>query len=275
MLGRNDVLLSALRPEIRWAFMHIDLTDTSSVPEQRGEFIASLRRRGITTLNADFLDISKRCLQQACQVCGIPSVGLAGPGDVDGETTVIVKTDRNYGGLPERRLQRCAAQEGEFRGESNDSGEPQYRLYRCADVPERVWGDKPYVVEKFIANSRQLKFRCYLLMNLMSVSAAVDAEPISRMNWGVDRYELYYDDGIYQPRSTEVPASLVGVRRIADGIVGSLSRLRRHLKMDFGSFDVMMDDEMNCFPIDINTTPYWGRDDLHALVRFFQGAKFI
>src|ERR1700733_2822731 len=90
LVGRNDSLLESLRASIRWVFIHIDLTDTSSLPEQRNDIIALLRHRGIATMNGGITHISKRNLQHACQSCGVPSVALTGQGIVDHQTTVMI-----------------------------------------------------------------------------------------------------------------------------------------------------------------------------------------
>jgi len=271
--GRNDSLLECLRPGVRCVFIHVDLTDTSSFPADRDAITAFLRHRGIAMINGDITNISKRRLQQACQACGLPSVALSGRRPADDATTVIIKTNENYGGIPEQRLHTAlAAQPGIAAHEQGATENPNYRICQYGDLPADIWENQDYVVERFVDNSRHLKFRCHVLMDRMVVSAVIDAAPVSRMEWGSERHEMYYAGGV---RSAEAPAaagafSFVGP--LADRIAVSIGVLRRHVKMNYGSIDVMADDAGVCFPVDINTTPYWGRADLDAVVRYLRAS---
>ena len=272
--GRNDSLLSSLDPGVRCVFIHVDLTDTSIFPADRNAITGLLRNRGITIINAHITDISKRRLQQACRASGIPSVALDGRPPVDDATKVIIKTNKNYGGIPEQRLQMTLAAHPEVAAYEQPATEsPQYRICRYGDVTPEVWENQDYVVERFVENSLHLKFRCHVLMDRMVVSAVFDAAPVSRMEWGSARHEMYYAGDIRSAEAS-MAADFSFVKPLADRIAESIRVLRRDLKMDFGSIDVMANDAGVCFPIDINTTPYWGRPDLDAVVRYLRAADY-
>jgi hypothetical protein len=137
------------------AVLHVDLT---VVPE---EYLAGARRFPVTA-NGDVHDISKRAI----------SANLLTRGDrYDGP--VIVKTDRNSGGQPERHLARRAM--GSFRTGGGTAGgvlrwiAEEYRRARrwrrhgsasafsdypvfdsMRNVPDAVWKDPDYIVERFL-----------------------------------------------------------------------------------------------------------------------------
>lgn len=117
------------------ALLHVDL---SVVPDA----YLALGRRYPILLNGAVSDIRKRRVSQALLR---PDEAWDGP--------VIVKSDLNHGGEPERRLRR---QLGLGVGEGGTPGgtpapSPDYRLYRsAAEVPLALRASPDFVVEKFL-----------------------------------------------------------------------------------------------------------------------------
>lgn len=138
-------------PDADLAILHVDLT---RVPEA----YTLLARRYPRVLNGNVLDIGKRRLAFARVVRGD---GYGGP--------VIVKTDRNHFGLPERELRHCLREASRPRWlraarrmvakledalpwwVSGHVGHDQYPVLASArDVPPTVWLDRRFVVDRFV-----------------------------------------------------------------------------------------------------------------------------
>lgn len=111
------------------AILHVDL---SVVPDEYIEF----GRRYPLTLNGEVNDIRKSVISTNLVRSGNT---YSGP--------VMVKSDLNYGGFPERRLNR-------FQDPGSASGIDSPLDYRVFDnlhaVPEAVWNSPELVVEKFL-----------------------------------------------------------------------------------------------------------------------------
>jgi hypothetical protein len=121
---------------------HVDLT---VIPDDYAEYIA----RFPASINGRCLDISKRRV----------STNLVGPSDA-WEGPVIVKTDRNFGGRPERRLAWGRVglalhldtwlPRGGWRFRSTLVPD-RYPVFRSlADVPAGVWANPALVIERFL-----------------------------------------------------------------------------------------------------------------------------
>jgi hypothetical protein len=121
-------------PEGDLALLNIDLT---VVPETYRRLAARYPR----VLNGAVLDISKRCISRHL---------LAGPADPwDGP--VVVKTDANYGGLPERYLRQLAGIAGLPTAIPDRVALKDYTIFPSVRaVPPAVWSVPALVVERFL-----------------------------------------------------------------------------------------------------------------------------
>jgi hypothetical protein len=184
---------------------HINLT---VVPPDYVEFMSEHPR----VVNRHLIDISKSRI----------SSGILGPDDsYDGP--VIVKTDRNYGGLPEARLL----------GDAATTLDPQdYPIYdSLADVPAEVFSDEHLVVEKFVPE--------------------VDENGYNLRNW-----TFFGDRGINTvARSNE---RIVKARNTIDReevpVPDDLRTIRADLRVDFAKLDYVMKDGKVVL-LDVNRTP--------------------
>jgi len=186
------------------AILHVDL---SVVPDR----YLALAARYPRTLNGAVRDIRKSVISRL----------RAGP-DHDGP--VIVKSDLNCAGVPERdRLRRA--------GRRFASPE-DYRVYeRAADVPKEAWGDPACIVERFVPE-RDGDLYCVRLYHFLggrsSCSRLASREPIVRgpNHRRVDKVEVH------------------------DEIVAA----RRAMGFDFGKFDYVVHDGRPVL-LDANKTP--------------------
>jgi len=202
------------------AVLHVDLT---IVPDDHLEFM----RQYPVVINGRVKDISKRVISRNVVSEGD---GYDGP--------VIVKTNRNYGGIMEAQL---AAAQGKSRGGGGGGPtfvcEPKdYAVYRSArDVPEATWRHPDLVVEKFLAEQRD---GCYCLRTWVFMGN----RETNSLSWA--RQPIVKSDAV--------------IRRepVAD-VPDELREMRKSLGFDFGKFDyAIVDGRVVLY--DANRTPAVG-----------------
>jgi len=222
--GRTVLLHQGLRspPPAEVALLHIDLT---RVPP---DYVA-LADGYARTLNAGVTDISKRRIAE----------GLVAPGD-GYEGPVIVKTDLNHGGLPERRLRRglLAALRDRLPGRwSGRLPGGAYRVYqRAAQVPAWVWRRPELVVQRFLAERHGNHYalhQWFFLGDASVVSTLLAGEPLVKWQTRVGDWPLH------------------------DAVPAELRRRRAELGFDYGKFDYVVQDG-RAWLLDANTTPHLG-----------------
>lgn len=187
-------------------------------------------------LNRSVKDISKRLVSQNL---------VTSPKQYDGP--VIVKTDRNSGGEPERQLLRRRGLPGRAVAAiarrlpwsiSAFTGLDGYRVYdHSAQVPWLVWRNPRLVVEKFLPErlGDQYALRQYVFFGSREFNTvAYGPDPIVKAG-NITRREL-------------VPETPPALRKMRD-----------ELGFDFGKFDyVIRDGQVVLF--DANRTPTYNRD---------------
>jgi len=224
---------------------HLNVTFSSFWPSDRSALLHWLESRRVRPLNARLVDISKRRIQALNQQLGIPSV-RAGR-DTPPDTLVIIKTDRNYGGGPERALSGAQrARLGMTLGNPRITRFDQYEICEAARVTESDWSDPLLVVERYVRNSRHAYYRCYFAGEYAVLSEAINPRPIQKMLTGLPR-----SDWCLGENDPALPEALKRLMR-------NCELLRHAMGLDFGTMDVMMDDAGTAYIVDVNATPAWG-----------------
>lgn len=191
------------------AILHVNWT---VVPEDYLAFI----RRYPRVLNGRVQDISKRFISRNLVECGD---GWQGP--------VIVKTNRNHGGLPEAR---------QTEPETTRLTVPDYRVFDSSNqVPEEVWRDGDLVVERFLPERRD----GYYCLRTWTFLGDKEMNSLS-----------------YSARPIIKSGSVVR-REIVSEVPNEIRSLREELGFDFGKFDYAIVDGRAVL-YDANRTPALG-----------------
>ncbi len=208
------------------ALLHVDLTQ---IPPEYLALADSYPR----CLNRAVTDISKRRISRRLVRAEDPYDG-----------PVIVKTDRNYAGLPERRL---ALAEGGWTARLAEAlrrhlpaawsrrlpGDCYQVLPRKSLVPAWVWRQPALLVERLALERRGEHYamhQWYFCGARDCVATVIGAEPMINFEHRV----------ALLPPSFEVP--------------DSLRQMRRALGFDLGKFDYVMEDG-EAVLLDVNRTP--------------------
>lgn len=196
------------------AILHYDET-------RIGDPARELAARYPFTLNGHALDISKRKVSRNLLTA---ESGWSGQ--------VIVKSDLNCTGSPERRHSRRAYRhEGHLVGGQPRKHNP-YTVYdTLADVPGEVWANPDWVVEKFLPETSAGGFALRIWVKLGSY----------------ERCNLY--------ESPEKIVKVAGVKRVGPVPVPDEMRAEAdRLGLDFGKFDFTIHDGVPVL-LDANKTP--------------------
>ena len=203
----------------------------------------------------------KRAIHERCEALGLPSARAAREGP-PGER-LVVKTDLNYGGAPERDLQREWGAGGRTRRAADRVADPPlggpgssgYAVYRRDELPSSYWHDPALVVERFFENPDGVFFRVYVVGPATCVGEVWSDYDIKKLSLPVRRRVNHFywaSDG----RQLADGASHDTVSRVVD----LTRRVFRALAVDFGAADCVMGGDGTLVVVDVNPTPYWGRD---------------
>lgn len=201
-------------PDGDLAILNVDLT---VVPDA----YLALAARYPRVVNGAVADISKSRFSQH----------LVGP-DSDWPGEVVVKTDRNSGGHPERAMRARARAAGLPCDIPGGPVALVYRIYpRIGEVPETIWSTPGLIVEKFLPeqDSRGFYVRLWTFFGSHERSSRYRApDPIVKAENFIDREPVPVPDEIRM--------------------------WRQRLKLDYGKFDYVCRDGQAIL-LDVNKTP--------------------
>jgi len=241
-----DEVSARLPAAVRSFLFHVDVTETSAFPHDRGRLIEVLRARSIRVLNADVTDISKRTVHAVAQQLGLPCARASRDGDR--RELLIVKTDRNYGGCSERVLPRRYHRPlGLSDGSATIRSALDYKLVLRAEVPAPWWDDPSLVVERYITGRDRRLHRVYVVMDHVIFWSGFSSEPIKKTANCSDTCEHFLQEGEFSPA---LPSALL---RTAYAFIEAFS-------LDYGALDLVTDDVGRFFVIDVNSTPWYGAE---------------
>ncbi len=244
----SDVL-SQLPPTTKFFVFHLNMTHTSVVPHHRRALCCYLEKNGILAVNADATNISKAFVQLTCQRLGLQTTLATREGEP--EEKVIIKTNRNYGGLGESEIAIPIRRLLGLESFANSMDAKSYRITRRRDIEPEIWLRTDLVVERFIENSRDLFYRAYWLCSQLVVSEVVDPLPIKKMPEGIERRNWFFR------LSCDAPTPAEETPRSIQMLATEIALLIHSTRLDFGTLDIVVNDSSEFFFVDINTTPSW------------------
>lgn len=247
-------LLERLPAETTLFAFHLNLTVTGRFPRDRHRLVGALAARGIRLVNAGVTDTTRRAIQDRCVRLGLATARVAPDGEPD--ELLIVKTDFNYGGQSERRLQPEERERlGIARPSSAIQGPEDYRVLPRREVPHEIWSDRSVVVERYVRNRRSVTYRLYLLGERLVVSEVRCPDLINRLVPGLERRSAHV--------TLDTPPEALAERHgFPEEVLRQAVPFIRSIGLDFGTLDVLSDDRGRCYVVDVNPTPYWG-DEVH------------
>lgn len=253
----NSAILRRLKYDEGYFLFHINLTKTAFFFKNKEELLIRLASKNITPLNAQVHDTSKRYLHQICEQRGLNITSASAEGD--DKELLIIKTNFNYGGRPEKRLSGA-----DFRrlhlGTGNYDTEVIYPVMERGKINNEVWNNENLVVEKYINNTKNFIYRVYKMLNKVVITEVMEDSVIKKMITATQRINYYYDLNNFE--------TLPGEDSKFNDLITDIKKLSKALNIDFAAIDVVKSDENKYYIIDVNLTPDWNRDDQPEKLKF-------
>ena len=248
-------VLARLPADARQFLFHLNLTDTGRCPLDRAQLIAGLRERGVRVLNGRVTDISKRRVQALCRRLGLGTT-LAGA-EGDPEEMLIVKSDRNYGGMTEAELD--AAERGVVGLAVEDPDVPgpsDYRKARRREIDPALFRLPGIIVERYVENRHDFIFRAFVARDRLVMSRDTIQGVVKKMTSGLERVDWYLRLAAALG-APDAPAEAIGGGSPPAQIVEDVSRFVVAFGLDYGALDIVVDDAGAAYIVDANDTPHW------------------
>jgi hypothetical protein len=233
-----DSILSQVEGHRDFLF-HIDLSVQQHVPPRRNQLIEALSFTGLTVHNANFTDQRKRNLQRISRELGLLS--LTAPKDGNPNERLMVKSDLNVAGGPERRTAK------RFPGLSipplpaRMTDPCQYYLVKRRDIADEIWNDLALHVEKYVENSNGFVVRSFWNRGRAVVSKIQNPHQIVKKN------------NAKCPRWNYIEP----VDELTSTVFSRIGRYAEHLRLSFFAADWVVDEQDSPFLVDLNLTPQW------------------
>jgi hypothetical protein len=238
--------------------LHLNVSFCGRWWRHREETLAQLKALGCPMINGSISDVRKSTIQKLNAELALPSVRVSR--DDGFFTKVIVKTDYNYGGIPESRLSPIEAENLGLLANAGCSIQTcdQYRVSELGQVAEAVWQDERFVVEKFIENEQNRICRFYRCGRRAVLSEAVNSHAIKKMLPGLPRQNWHLSFGGDYPTAHET-------------LVRNATKMCERMMLEFGAMDIVIDQDGCPYIIDVNPTPGWGAEDQEGMLNFLRG----
>lgn len=225
--------------------VNADLTDCGSLFSNQNEFRCELERNGVVLLNADWQNIDKLRLQLHLMEKGLPST-LVTRNRPPTEHDIIIKTRKNFGGLPEAGL----AQGLDYPTAADlERYSTAYRVVQSDKFDDLCWNDDSEVIENFIHCPEGFFYRVYLSGIAVLIVKAFSDDKIKKVN-GDERDRNCFSDRLSLDLVAENPD-------FGAPIANAVLKFVQSTSVDYCSLDIVTNGEQY-YIIDINTTPWAG-----------------
>lgn len=245
--------IQSLIPDTCDVFLfHLNCTLTDRFVADRERLLDHLSGRGVAILNGRATDISKPALHRACRALGLASTLASTEGPPD--ERVIVKSMLNYGGASERSLaaddrRRLGLPDRVVPLPALTDYPSEYPVLPRAQVPREWWTDRQLCIERYVQNAGDRIYRAWLLGGRLSIAKAVCPGTIKKFPQTTSRE-------FFHRRSSDTSDSgQTTLHALPERLTSDLYALSAHLDIDYGSIDIVEDDEGGYYFIDVNTTP--------------------
>jgi hypothetical protein len=218
---------------------HIDLSVQERVPLRRVEIVGVIREKEIRLHNSAHTDQRKRCLQEVSRAVGFGSLSASQEGEAD--ELLVVKSDINVGGGPERRTLRRFPRLPVPQLPSRVTNPSEYHVLPRREVPTEIWEDATLQVERYVANEQGLVVRSFWNQGKGVVSVIENPrEIIKKRNERCPRWN-------YEEPVDELTATVFTRMKVYAEKIG----------VSFFAADWVVDEAKNPHLVDLNLTPQW------------------
>lgn len=223
------------------ALMHVNLSRPRAAFPDYEDWLRRYEDIGLPVLNGYCPSIDKWALHEACAAAGLPQIRAGRDGDPD--EMLVLKSRANHIGRYDRLLP--AEMIGDMAPPPWPYPERVHKLAR-RDVPSGMWDDPRIAIERYVGNAAGRFQRAYVAGEYAAVATSASPRLVKEMDHrgGVDL----------------VSTAAASGRPIGDGDSLAVAfRLAEAMRVDFAAIDLALDEDGLPYPLDLNTTPVWGR----------------
>lgn len=240
----------------QYVLFQINLTNYRNFFSDTKEPHHELEKLGYKVLNFGLYDISKSILHKMLEESRLPSLKYSSRDNPKSE--IIIKSNYNYGGLNEKKLDNKIQKALKFSLSKNTPDHRDYKVMAHNDVPLHLKRDKSIIIERFISNKKGKYARVYKSLNNIIVSIGfVPEKQVKKMENEIKRHNYFIDLNKSFSKNDEIKCC-----------IESIIQFNNYLHLDFFTADIVMDDSKKCYIIDLNDTPYWGDESQENFINF-------
>jgi hypothetical protein len=239
----------------------INLSLRNRLPLRIRDLTNRFVERGVFVVNGFVQDIRKSTLQTHLETIGLNSVKVTPSGP--SHEVLIVKTDLNFGGEPERmaRPESIAVGGLEHLVSPEIRGAYQYKTVLRDMLPAEIWNDPSIMIEKYVSNSEDSFYRVYFSGERVIIVKAFAPGVIKKLST--------------DPRDTNYVTDLEHLKagtdelEISETLKRDLVTFLEQSAIEFGCLDIMHDGNDNHYIVDLNLTPYAGTKPIDPFLTNF------
>lgn len=244
--------------------VHVDLTEPQRLLRDAGELSRYVTGHGIALWNARVRDISKPSIQRWNRSLGLAST--AAPRDGDPDELLIVKTRLNAFGRSEARLTPTDRSRLGLPRRGREFTLGEYPVLRRRDVPVSLWRRRDLFLERWIANREGQFFRVYFAGERCVVCHCRSRAAVKRTSNAEFRAN-------HLARRKDARRALFAavMPELVVAVLQSAVRFADGFQLDYGALDFVCDDDDVPYIVDVNPTPWWGRDRQPGVLEHLRG----
>jgi len=183
---------------------------------------------------------------------GLRSTKAEREGNTNAE--LFVKTNLNYGGEKEKKIKKLYIDRTNIFTYldpliSNEMSSREYFLTRRRCIPELLWSEPSLIIEDFIQNRDNSFHRVYFGGSRVVLIEAYSESLIKKVD-GDSRNINYVFDVRESCREYK--------DELSEDLIKSIISFIYNTRIDFGSIDILHNDNQEYFIVDINQTPFAG-----------------
>lgn len=236
--------LAEMEEEFHALLFQINLSDISVFPFSNNVSFSQICSSKLLILNKDLVDITKRNVYKLLEKIGLPSLEVERFGSAEEE--LFVKSNLNWGGELEKgfdpEFQKAI---GFSASEKTISSSSDYYVIKRKDLSPHLWDKKDIVIEKYISNSEDKFCRLYGCGESFVLVHAYSPHHIKKLQGYEQDYNIFFTKEDLENKSIDIPEDLLNL----------IKKFHFNLEVDFYCLDIVYDDNLFFYVIDINTTP--------------------
>jgi len=251
-MGPELIISDSIEIEERsLVLLHFNVSRWGRLVADIQDLLDTVKENGGTVWNVRIRDIRKSVVQDVARRIGLPTTGV-GTG-VPPDTPVLLKTELNARGRPETRLSNAALERLGLSRLAEPVCAPEYQKLRAGELTLETWEDPRLHIERYIHRGDGTFYRVFFAGVRCILCEGRSQAVIKRMEIADGRQDFLLHRAL---AGDALVSNMLGAPRAA--VFAAAVVFSDAFGLDFGSIDLVVDDDDAVYVVDVNVTPYWG-----------------